>query len=397
MSGILFRDSWEEELITAIDSQHVAHLERMLRDRRREDRLQEYAGDLLTSEVSPLHHAASIGADPAVIRTLVRTGRANPNAYQSLIGGRTRVTPLHVAIRDLRPEVVEILIESGADPELPGVVPDGKAPVEYAKELLGLRRRRSRDREDVLAAEKLKEIVEILEKEVMFSRLLRRESGSRTLDSFIDRNNINLEATLTSIEDAPHLEAAYNDTDDVFDEAPPSTLDLKAKQRELDTALGLQEELTSAEAELKALEAEHKRKMTALKEEFNSAKLDQQEKIIGIQNKPGFRSNELIQDLADQIAAATTATATTTTSTPPKTRTNRKPLARRVASISSKCPVCYDLPKEIYCCQRCDNMVCGSCVPKVQICPMCRDDFNAKPPKRNRFAERIMLGSSSSQ
>ena len=112
MSGILFRDSWEEELITAIDSQHVAHLERMLRDPRREDRLREYEGDLLTSEVSPLHHAASVGSNPTLIRTLVRTGRANPNAYQSLIGGRTRVTPLHVAIRDLRPDAVETLIES---------------------------------------------------------------------------------------------------------------------------------------------------------------------------------------------------------------------------------------------------------------------------------------------
>ncbi len=55
---------------------------------------------------------------------------------------------------------------------------------------------------------------------------------------------------------------------------------------------------------------------------------------------------------------------------------------------SIECPVCYQPPNEIYCCQECDNMVCGQCLPRVQNCPSCRLNFRTNPPRRNRFAER---------
>ena len=53
-----------------------------------------------------------------------------------------------------------------------------------------------------------------------------------------------------------------------------------------------------------------------------------------------------------------------------------------------ECPVCYQPADEIHCCQKCDNMVCGRCLPRLQKCPACRTNFRTDPPRRNRFAER---------
>lgn len=54
------------------------------------------------------------------------------------------------------------------------------------------------------------------------------------------------------------------------------------------------------------------------------------------------------------------------------------------------CPVCFENPNEIYCCQICDNMICGDCKRKINSCPICREDFRKKPPQRNKFAERLL-------
>ena len=58
-------------------------------------------------------------------------------------------------------------------------------------------------------------------------------------------------------------------------------------------------------------------------------------------------------------------------------------------SEDPECPVCLQRPTSgIYCCQECDNLVCGKCKDLVELCPLCRDDFRARPPARNKFAER---------
>ena len=57
---------------------------------------------------------------------------------------------------------------------------------------------------------------------------------------------------------------------------------------------------------------------------------------------------------------------------------------------ASTCPVCYGPPSAIFCCQRCDNMVCGGCLARLTGCPMCRQDFAERPPTRNKFAERLL-------
>ncbi len=59
-----------------------------------------------------------------------------------------------------------------------------------------------------------------------------------------------------------------------------------------------------------------------------------------------------------------------------------------------ECPVCMCRPSSIHCCQRCHNMVCGECLPRLRACPSCREDFCARPPSRNVFAERALLYSS---
>ena len=45
---------------------------------------------------------------------------------------------------------------------------------------------------------------------------------------------------------------------------------------------------------------------------------------------------------------------------------------------------------QIFTCQQCDNMLCGGCRSKVNVCPTCRKNFTKAPPKRNRLAERLI-------
>ena len=64
---------------------------------------------------------------------------------------------------------------------------------------------------------------------------------------------------------------------------------------------------------------------------------------------------------------------------------------------SAVCPVCMELPKkEIYNCQRCDNMVCGACKEGVMSaskkCPSCRQPLDIKPLVENKLAHRIICG-----
>ena len=54
-----------------------------------------------------------------------------------------------------------------------------------------------------------------------------------------------------------------------------------------------------------------------------------------------------------------------------------------------ECPVCLELPTSgIFCCQKCNNMVCGKCKGRLPHCPQCRVDFEARPPQRNVLMER---------
>ncbi len=58
---------------------------------------------------------------------------------------------------------------------------------------------------------------------------------------------------------------------------------------------------------------------------------------------------------------------------------------------NKNCPVCFGQPSTIFCCQECDNMVCGDCMERLDTCPICRQDFREKPPLRNKFAERLII------
>ena len=63
-----------------------------------------------------------------------------------------------------------------------------------------------------------------------------------------------------------------------------------------------------------------------------------------------------------------------------------------------RCTVCMDVPTlvgpghrgTVYCCQKCDQMVCGKCLQYLAECPSCRVDFTVEEPFRNKFAERIL-------
>ena len=82
--------------------------------------------------------------------------------------------------------------------------------------------------------------------------------------------------------------------------------------------------------------------------------------------------------LKEQEAEAAAAVAVVTTS-----------ISSVKLSDELECPVCLELPTSgIFCCQKCNNMVCGNCKGRLPQCPQCRDDFEARPPQRNVLMER---------
>lgn len=56
-----------------------------------------------------------------------------------------------------------------------------------------------------------------------------------------------------------------------------------------------------------------------------------------------------------------------------------------------ECVVCFTLPTtgHIYACAVCGNVMCADCAPKLKTCPMCRQNFKARPYARNKAVERI--------
>ena len=75
---------------------------------------------------SPLHHAARLNDDPAMITALLDAG-ADPRARS--MGGHT---PLHRAAIGKGPAVITALLDAGADPKARNE--DGKTPWDIAKD-----------------------------------------------------------------------------------------------------------------------------------------------------------------------------------------------------------------------------------------------------------------------
>jgi hypothetical protein len=56
-----------------------------------------------------------------------------------------------------------------------------------------------------------------------------------------------------------------------------------------------------------------------------------------------------------------------------------------------ECPVCFELmclPRRIFACHH-GHLICSVCLacPKITLCPLCRDDFGERKPKRSLEAE----------
>ena len=61
-------------------------------------------------------------------------------------------------------------------------------------------------------------------------------------------------------------------------------------------------------------------------------------------------------------------------------------------SSEFECPVCSELmvaPLQIFACSN-DHFICSICVvdPSIKVCPICREDFKKKKPKRRLASER---------
>ena len=59
-----------------------------------------------------------------------------------------------------------------------------------------------------------------------------------------------------------------------------------------------------------------------------------------------------------------------------------------------ECIICLEIPLasiQIYSCQE-DHILCQICKsnPTIKSCPMCRQNFEVQPPRRNRLAEKMI-------
>jgi hypothetical protein len=59
---------------------------------------------------------------------------------------------------------------------------------------------------------------------------------------------------------------------------------------------------------------------------------------------------------------------------------------------ANSCPICLDPPDKVFNCVKCHNWICQRCkLDKAMVsCPSCRQNFKARPPKRNETVERLL-------
>ena len=56
-----------------------------------------------------------------------------------------------------------------------------------------------------------------------------------------------------------------------------------------------------------------------------------------------------------------------------------------------ECPICFVFmsnPLHVFKCQR-GHFICSTCLPNMESCPQCRDNFKGKPPQRCREDEKL--------
>ncbi len=57
----------------------------------------------------------------------------------------------------------------------------------------------------------------------------------------------------------------------------------------------------------------------------------------------------------------------------------------------AQCACCLRTPRtEVMDCRRCDAVLCPTCLEGRRECPICGQDFTACPPRRNKWAERLI-------
>lgn len=121
------------------------------------------------------------------------------------------------------------------------------------------------------------------------------------------------------------------------------------------------------------------KKIGKLMESFVSKKRPLQEVLQKLESNPAFKSESQIQELSLEIESLSS-----------DTSDELKTDEAEEEDIKFLCPICFERPLQIFCCSKCDNMVCQDCVDKITFCPLCRNDFKEHPPARNRLAERIL-------
>ena len=292
---------------------------------------------------SPVHAAARIGCEN-IIALLIRNG-ADPNAYE---GFDTLLTPLHLAVLNRNPSLVQCLLDFGADLNLPriirGVTEDGTI-LDHAEE----KYRVSKD-------QKIRDILIILKNHRKSLQRVSKPMAQLTISAPVLNHTSsslahNLNATAPSapprLITAPTRPAPLPPAARILTKPTvPPPLPASVKQRIIiEKSLKLQQDADEIRAEMEKLRL----------------------KLNAIETNPDFKKPEEIEAMTNEA---------------------RKCIKEDDFDVS--CPICFEEPGEIYCCVECDNMVCGDCEKRIKRCPMCRLDFGVKPPKRNRFAERIL-------
>ena len=112
--------------------------------------------------------------------------------------------------------------------------------------------------------------------------------------------------------------------------------------------------------------------------------------IIKLKSDKSFLPEEEILNREEKLKNIRLATATNLSKEAPESESNE--VQDRVWQ-ELECTVCYDVPRpndEVYSCDQ-HHLMCSLCKHLCNVaCPVCRQDFQQIPPKRNRIVEKII-------
>ena len=148
------------------------------------------------------------------------------------------------------------------------------------------------------------------------------------------------------------------------------------RERQLQDAVQMQEKIRAEEAEIAGKVREIKTRKEEIKGHTARIKL--------LQSKHQYMDGKEIKKLRKHLQEVGRFAASLPTSPDDDLKQQLK------RELGNLCPICVQIPGQIFCCAECDDWICGDCRGYVRSCRNCQEDFVVRPPKRNRMAERLV-------